>query len=80
MTVLFWVIEFGMIACVGVVPLALFAGPVRGIPGWWTVLDISFGVFGIVPLIIVRRLIKRLEAEDNHLAPEKPLQALDARG
>jgi hypothetical protein len=75
-----WVIEFGMIACVGVVPLALFAGPVRGIPGWWTVLDISFGVFGIVPLLIVRRLIKRLEREDNQVAPEKPLQPLSTRG
>ena len=79
-----WVIEFGMIACVGVVPLALFAGPVRGIPGWWTVLDISFGVFGIVPLLIVRRLIKRLEREeapgDNQLAPEKALPSLGARG
>jgi hypothetical protein len=75
-----WVIEFGMIACVGVVPLALFAGPVRGIPGWWTVLDSSFGVFGIVPLLIVRRLIKRLEREDNQLAPEKALQSLSARG
>ena len=69
-----------MIACVGVVPLALFAGPVRGIPGWWTVLDISFGVFGIVPLLIVRRLIKRLEREGNQVAPEKPLQPLSTRG
>jgi hypothetical protein len=75
-----WVIEFGMIACVGVVPLALFAGPVRGIPGWWTALDISFGVFGIVPLLIVRRLIKRLEFEDNQLATEIPLQSLSTRG
>ncbi|MDG6108169.1 hypothetical protein Daura_46315 [Dactylosporangium aurantiacum] len=79
-----WVIEFGMIACVGVVPLALFAGPVRGIPGWWTVLDISFGVFGIVPLLVVRRLVKRLEREerqdDNQLAPEKALPTLGGRG
>jgi hypothetical protein len=31
-----WVIEWGMIACVGIVPLALFAGPVRDIPLWWS--------------------------------------------
>ncbi|GAB1327262.1 hypothetical protein [Streptomyces sennicomposti] len=57
-----WVVEFGMIACMGVVPLALICGPVRGIPFWWSVIDMSFGVFGIVPLYVVRRKIKRLEA------------------
>ncbi|MFE4589681.1 hypothetical protein [Streptomyces laurentii] len=57
-----WVVEFGMIACVGIIPLALICGPVRGIPFWWSVIDMSFGVFGILPLLAVRRLIKRLEA------------------
>jgi hypothetical protein len=57
-----WVVEFGMIACVGIVPLALICGPVRGIPFWWSVIDMSFGVFGIVPLYVVRKKIKRLEA------------------
>ncbi|MFJ7153821.1 hypothetical protein ACIQUQ_02675 [Streptomyces sp. NPDC101118] len=57
-----WVVEFGMIACVGIIPLALACGPVRGIPFWWTVIDMSFGVFGILPLLIVHRMIKRLEA------------------
>ncbi|MFF8597831.1 hypothetical protein ACF065_02730 [Streptomyces sp. NPDC015232] len=57
-----WVIEFGMIACVGIIPLALICGPVRGIPFWWSLIDMSFGVFGILPLLAVRRLIKRLEA------------------
>ncbi|GHF59903.1 hypothetical protein [Streptomyces griseosporeus] len=55
-----WVVEFGMIACAGVVPLALICGPVRGIPFWWTVIDMSFGVFGVIPLYVVRRKIKRL--------------------
>ena len=31
-----WVVEFGMIACAGIVPLALICGPIRGIPFWWT--------------------------------------------
>ncbi|WSQ12113.1 hypothetical protein OG604_32550 [Streptomyces sp. NBC_01231] len=56
-----WVVEFGMIACAGIVPLALICGPVRGIPFWWTVIDMSFGVFGVVPLYVVRKKIKRLE-------------------
>ncbi|MEV4949188.1 hypothetical protein [Streptomyces sp. NPDC053755] len=57
-----WVVEFGMIACAGVIPLALICGPIRGIPFWWSVIDMSFGVVGIVPLLVVRRMIKRLEA------------------
>ncbi|MFH9009807.1 hypothetical protein ACH4C6_00380 [Streptomyces sp. NPDC017943] len=57
-----WVVEFGMIACAGIVPLALICGPVRGIPVWWSVIDMAFGVFGVVPLYVVRRRIKRLEA------------------
>lgn len=57
-----WVVEFAMIACAGIIPLALICGPVRGIPFWWSVIDMSFGVFGVIPLAIVRRKIKRLEA------------------
>jgi hypothetical protein len=52
-----WVIEFGMIACLMVIPLALSCGPLRGIPIWWRMIDCSFGVVGIIPLAIVRRLI-----------------------
>lgn len=55
-----WVVEFGMIACAGIVPLALICGPMRGIPLWWSVIDMSFGVIGVVPLYIVRRKILRL--------------------
>ncbi|MFD4140548.1 MULTISPECIES: hypothetical protein [unclassified Streptomyces] len=57
-----WVVEFGMIACAGIIPLALICGPIRGIPFWWSVIDMSFGVFGVIPLHLVRRRIKRLEA------------------
>lgn len=57
-----WVVEFGMIACVAVVPLALICGPIRGIPVWWRVIDCSFGVVGLVPLWIVRRMILAIEA------------------
>ncbi|MGW5133060.1 hypothetical protein [Streptomyces sp. NPDC004135] len=56
-----WVVEFGMIACAGIIPLALICGPIRGIPLWWSVIDMAFGVFGVIPLYVVRRRIKRLE-------------------
>lgn len=56
-----WVITFGMIACVGVLPLALIAGPIRGIPLPWRLVDCSFGVFGSLALLIYRQAILQLE-------------------
>ena len=47
-----WVVEFGIIACVLVIPLALVCGPIRGIPFSWRLIDCSFGVFGLIPLVI----------------------------
>ncbi|WP_326657593.1 hypothetical protein [Streptomyces sp. NBC_00385] len=64
-----WVIEFGMIACAGIVPLALICGPIRDIPFWWSVIDMSFGFFGVIPLLIVHRKIKRLEAMERTPGP-----------
>ena len=60
-----WIIEFGMIACVMVLPLAFIAGPIRHIPFYWQLIDCSFGVFGIIPLWIVRKDIKRLEGMEK---------------
>lgn len=56
-----WVIQFGVIACAGIIPLALIAGGIRGIPLGWQLLDISFGVIGVIPLLIAWRLTRRLE-------------------
>ena len=70
-----WIIVWGMIACVAVIPLALIAGPVRGIPWGWTLIDCSFGVVGIIPLIIVYRLIRRLERENAATTMAEPNRA-----
>jgi succinate-acetate transporter protein len=56
-----WVIDFGMIACLGVIPLALIAGPIRQIPFYWRLIDCSFGIFGLIPLWIVRKNIEILK-------------------
>ena len=55
-----WVITFGMIACVLVVPTALILGSVRGIPLYWRLIDCCFGAAGIVPLALARRYTRRL--------------------
>jgi hypothetical protein len=51
----------GIIACIAVIPLALICGPIRGIPLYWRLVDCSFGVLGVIPLVYCLRLIRRME-------------------
>jgi hypothetical protein len=61
-----WIIEFGIIACIAVWPLAAIAGAVRGIPVYWRLIDCSFGVVGLIPLGICHRKIRVLERAQRH--------------
>jgi hypothetical protein len=64
-----WVINFGMIACILVIPLAMICGPLRGIPFFWRLIDCSFGVFGIIPLYIAWRYTRQIiRLESNYVA------------
>jgi hypothetical protein len=56
-----WLVSWAMICCVAVVPLALICGAIRQIPFFWQLIDIAFGVFGMIPLIYLRNLILKLE-------------------
>jgi hypothetical protein len=58
-----WVVEFGMLACVLIVPYALVMGGIREIPWGWRLIDCSFGIIGIIPLWLCRRLIQRLSPD-----------------
>ena len=66
-----WVIEFGVIACILIIPFAMVAGHFRGIPFWWRLIDCSFGIIGIVPLAICLKNIKLLEAEEKEKSEKK---------
>lgn len=56
-----WVLQFGMISCVMVIPLALICGPIRQIPFYWQLIDCSFGIFGFIPLYVCYKYILQLE-------------------
>jgi hypothetical protein len=58
-----WIITFGLISCASVIPLALIAGHIRGIPLTWRLIDCSFGVFGAMPLLLCRRWSIALERD-----------------
>lgn len=63
-----WVIEFGMIACVMILPLAFIAGEIRQIPIPWRLIDCAFGVIGFIPLAVCYNKIKILQQlEKQHL-------------
>ncbi len=57
-----WVIQWGMVCCICVFPLAFIAGLVRGIPFYWQLIDCSFGVVGFILLFICYKKIKLLES------------------
>lgn len=57
-----WVIQFGLLACVLVIPFALIAGAIRGLPFWWRLGDCSFGVVGFVVLWVCYQKILQLKA------------------
>lgn len=61
-----WVVEFGMMACVAVFPLAFIAGAVRGIPLFWRLIDCTFGMVGSILLFICYLRIKMLEKYCAH--------------
>jgi hypothetical protein len=55
-----WVVEFGMIACILIVPWTLIFGALREIPFFWKMIDMSFGIFGFIPLWLIHRDILRI--------------------
>lgn len=55
-----WVIEFGLIACLLIFPLAFIAGSFREIPIGWRLIDCSFGLLGAIPLWICYSKTKTL--------------------
>ena len=55
-----WLFDFGLIACVLVIPYALVFGALRGIPSWWRLIDCSFGVLGFVPLWFCRKWVREV--------------------
>lgn len=50
-----WVLHVGMVACFSVFVLAFVAGPIRGIPLAWRLIDCSFGILGALVLWMALR-------------------------
>ena len=56
-----WIIDWAILACFAIIPLAFIAAPIRHIPMFHVLIDCSFGIIGLIPLLICRKWIKQLE-------------------
>jgi hypothetical protein len=56
-----WIIQWAMISCVGIFPLAFIAGSIRGIPFFHMLIDCSFGIAGLIILYLIQRRINKLK-------------------
>ncbi len=56
-----WLITWGMLACLLVLPWAWGFGALRGIPWGWRLIDCSFGVGGMIPMLILRAYVQELK-------------------
>ncbi|RZK54767.1 MAG: hypothetical protein EOO91_15350 [Pedobacter sp.] len=61
-----WVIQFGIICCISIIPLAFIAGTIRQVPLFWRLIDCSFGVIAIIPLGLCLLDIKKLEKLNDY--------------
>jgi hypothetical protein len=59
------VLHIGVVMSVLVIPLALICGPIRGIPFWWRMIDCSFGILCLPPLLFALWKIRLLENENS---------------
>lgn len=69
-----WLFDFGLMACVLVIPYAFFFGAIRGIPVWWRLIDCAFGVFGFIPLWLCRKWVAALEVLASSASPMEKAQ------
>ena len=62
-----WVIDWGIFSCIAILPLAFIAGPIRKIPFFHILIDCSFGIVGLIPLLICRKWIREVELQNESL-------------
>lgn len=56
-----WIVQWGIITCICILPLAFIAGSIRGIPFFHIVIDCLFGIVGLIPLFFIQNNINKLK-------------------
>lgn len=60
------VLRVGIFCSLMILPLTFICGPIRGIPFWWSVIDSSFGILCIPPLVFALRKTRLIANGGNH--------------
>lgn len=56
-----WIVRFGIVSAVLVVPSAWLFGYMRGLPAIHYFVDASFGIGAVIPLILAHRILKKYD-------------------
>jgi hypothetical protein len=56
-----WIIDWAILSCFAVFPLAFICGLIRQVPMFHIVIDCAFGGIGLIPLFVCRKMIRKLE-------------------
>ena len=57
-----WVINYGIFACIAVLPFAIVFGATREIPLFWRGVDTLFGIGGLIVLLFLRKQFNALSS------------------
>jgi hypothetical protein len=60
-----WIVQFGIVACLSLIPYAFLMGYFREIPLVWRFVDSCFGLLGCIPLFIIYRNINKLNMTND---------------
>lgn len=58
-----WLITFGIVASVAILPYAFIFGYFRGIPIWWRCIDCTFGVVAFLIFYKIHLLLNKLKSQ-----------------
>jgi len=61
-----WLITWGMMACLLVIPWAWIFGGLRDIPWGWRLIDCSFGAGGMIPMLLIRSYVSELKSRQRN--------------
>ena len=65
-----WVIQWGLLCCATIPLLAFIAGPARGLPVYWMLIDTMFGVLAAPPLVLAWHWTRELaRGEKRFIGP-----------
>ncbi len=56
-----WIIQWAIITCIAIFPLAFICGSIRGIPFFHILIDCSFGIVGLILLFVIQNKINKLK-------------------